>query len=186
MIGALLLALLIQWALVKPYRIPSDSMAPTLLSGERVFVDRLGARLGDPSFGQIVVFHPSPGAERPVDGQQCAVARAPGQACVRALPGEAEVTFIKRILGVPGDRLTVVGGHVIRNGRPVAEPYAQQCAEEICNLSSFTVPPGSYFMLGDNRDDSNDSRYWGPVPRSHIIGRAVFKYWPLRRLGGMR
>lgn len=185
-IGALLLALLIQWALVKPYKIPSNSMAPTLVEGERVFVDRLGEHLGDPQRGQILVFRPAPGAERSPGDGQCAVPRRPGTACIRAIPGEAGATFIKRLLGLPGDRISLAGGHVIRNGRPVPEPYAQGCALEICDLQPFTVPPGTYYMLGDNRDDSNDSRYWGPVPRDHIIGRAVLRYWPPSHAGGLR
>lgn len=184
-IGALLLALLIQWALIKPYKIPSASMAPTLIEGQRVFVDRLGDHFGDPRHGQIVVFHPPDGAERPPGMDECALARIPGTACTRPTKGQAEATFIKRVLGVPGDRIALVGGHVVRNGARVPEPYAQTCTGEICDIREFTVPRGTYFMLGDNRDDSNDSRYWGPVRRDQVIGRAVATYWPLKRVGGL-
>lgn len=184
-IGALLLALVVQWALIRPYKIPSKSMAPTLVVGQRVFVDRLGAHLGDPSSGQIIVFHPPPGAELPASQEQCGRPRPSFRSCTQAVPGKAKVTFIKRLVGMPGDRIALRGGHVIRNGRAIPEPYAQSCAEPICNLEEVTVPAGSYFMLGDNRDDSDDSRYWGAVPRANIIGRAVATYWPLKRAGGL-
>lgn len=184
-IAALLLALLIQWVLVKPYKIPSRSMVPTLIEGQRVFVDRLSNRFSDPERGQIVVFHPPSGAARPPGLELCGVPRAPDESCTRAAPGRADVTYIKRVMGVPGDRIAVVDGQVVRNGKPVDEPYAQRCAVAICNLKAYTVPEDAYFMMGDNRDDSSDSRYWGAVPRSYVIGRAFATYWPLDRVGGV-
>lgn len=185
-IGALLLALLVQWILVKPYKIPSASMEPTLVEGQRVFVDRLSDHFSDPGRGQIVVFHPPAGAERPgpSDGA-CGVPRPFDEVCPRATPTEAKATYIKRVIGIAGDRITVRGGHVIRNGVPMSEPYAKQCDFPICNLKEYTVPAGSYFMMGDNRDDSSDSRYWGAVPRRYVIGRAFATYWPLNRIGGL-
>ena len=184
-IAALLLALLVQWVLVKPYKIPSRSMLPTLIEGQRVFVDRLSNRFSDPQRGQVVVFHPPAGATRPVDAEPCGVARAAGTICARAVPGKAHITYIKRVMGLPGDRISVVGGHVVRNGKPIPEPYAQACAAPICNLAPFTVPANAYFMMGDNRDDSSDSRYWGAVPRENVVGRAFATYWPLDRIGGV-
>ncbi len=184
-IGALLLALLIQWVLVKPYRIPSSSMLPTLVQGQRVFVDRLSNRFSDPKRGQIIVFHPPAGASRS-DGQEaCGVPRAMGQICPKAGRGEANVAYIKRVLGVGGDRIALRNGQVIRDGNPVAEPYAQRCAAEICNLEEFVVPMDSYLVLGDNRGHSNDSRYWGPIPRRNVVGRAFVTYWPADRVGGL-
>jgi signal peptidase I len=184
-IGALLLALLIQWVLVKPYRIPSGSMLPTLVQGQRVFVDRLSNRFSDPKLGQIVVFHPPKGAAR-ADGQDtCGVPRPPGQICPTAERGEDDLAFIKRVVGLPGDRIALRRGQVIRNGVPADEPYAQRCNEEICNLAEFTVPADSLLMLGDNRDDSNDSRYWGAIPRRNVVGRAFATYWPKDRIGGL-
>ena len=88
-------------------------------------------------------------------------------------------------VGGPGDKLQVREGHVIRNGKEVDEPYAQTCGGEICNIAEFTVPAGHYFMMGDNRGDSMDSRYWGPLPRDYVIGRAFATYWPPKRIGGL-
>lgn len=184
-IAALLLALLVQWVLVKPYKIPSRSMLPTLIEGQRVFVDRLSNHFSDPQRGQVVVFHPPAGVARPPGAEQCGTPRLSGTVCARATAGAARVTYIKRVMGVPGDRIEVAGGHVVRNGKPVSEPYAQACAAPICNLATFTVPAGSYFMMGDNRDDSSDSRFWGAVPRENVVGRAFATYWPLDRVGGV-
>jgi len=180
-IGALLLALLIQWLLVRPYRIPSSSMVPTLQIGQRVLVNRLSNDFGNPTDGQVLVFHPPPGAE----DSQCATVPSGDLPCELAIPGRDKVTYIKRLEGVGGDTLQIVHGHVIRNGRPVHEPYARTSDCEVCNLAAFTVPQGMYFLMGDNRGDSNDSRYWGPVARNNIIGRAFATYWPLKRLGGL-
>ena len=182
-IGALLLALLIQWVLVKPYRIPSPSMVPTLAVGQRVLVDRLSNNFADPKVGQIIVFRPPAGADD--DERSCGTERAPGTACVSPLPGQSVATYIKRVVGGPGDRLEIRDGHVIRNGKPASEPYAEDCSDEVCNLEPFKVPAGHYFMMGDNRGDSSDSRYWGPVPRDNVIGRAFATYWPLKRIGGL-
>jgi signal peptidase I len=184
-IGALLLALVVQWILVKPYKIPSPSMMPTLVEGQRVFVDRLSDHFSNPQRGQIVVFHPPAGATRPAGQELCGVPRREDQICPRPTPGKADVTYIKRVMGVPGDRIEVRGGHVIRNGRAVAEPYARMCDAPICNLPEYMVPKGSYFMMGDNRGDSSDSRFWGAVPRSYVIGRAFATYWPPKRIGGL-
>ncbi|MDQ8043971.1 MAG: signal peptidase I [Solirubrobacteraceae bacterium] len=186
LIGALLLALLVQWVLVRPYAIPSASMEPTLTEGQRVFVDRLSDRFADPKRGQIVVFHPPAGAERPGPSDaECGVPRPAGRICPSATPREAKATYIKRVVGLPGDRVELRNGHVIRNGVPVPEPYARQCAAAICTLAPYTVPSGSYFLLGDNRGDSSDSRSWGSVPRRYVIGRAFATYWPPSRIGGL-
>lgn len=180
--GAFALALVIQRFVVKPYKIPSLSMAPTLVEGQRVFADRTG--LSRPvRRGQIMVFHPPAGADRRDARAQCGTDRPLTQACPEATPERSSQTFIKRVVGLPGDRIAVRGGHVVRNGRPASEPYAQLCADPECNLAEITVPKGSYYLLGDNRDDSDDSRYWGPVHAEWLIGRAVATYWPLDRLG---
>ncbi len=184
-VGALVLAVLIQQFLVKPYKIPSVSMAPTLVVGQRVLVNRVGNRLGEPQRGQIIVFHPPQGADRALAATQCGAPRPAGQLCGAATQGRSDQTFIKRVVGLPGDRIALQGGHVVRNGQPVPEPYAQSCADASCNLTAVTVPPGSYYLLGDNRDDSDDSRFWGPVRRDWLIGRAVATYWPPDRAGGV-
>jgi len=179
---ALGLALAIQAFLVKPYRIPSESMVPTLQIGQRVLVNRLGERFGHPSVGDIVVFHPPVGAER---NNQCGREPDDGAPCAKATPERADVNFIKRIVAGPGDRLKIDDGRVILNGKPVDEPYIQPCGGgDGCDYpKAITIPAGHYFMMGDNRGSSDDSRFWGPVPEEWIIGGAFATYWPPGRVG---
>ena len=180
---ALGLALGIQAFLVKPYRIPSESMVPTLEVGQRVLVNRIGMRFGDPGVGDVVVFHPPLGAEQQ---NTCGSGPPePQQVCARPTPQKADVNFIKRIVAGPGDRIRVVDGRVIRNGQPVREPYARRCGGgDVCNFPrEVRIPPDQYFMMGDNRGSSDDSRFWGPVPRDWIIGPAFATYWPPKRIG---
>ena len=183
--AALLLALTAQWLLVKPYRIPSESMLPTLKVGERVLVDRLSGRFGAPQLGDVVVFHPPAGADGALPSEMCAEPRMPHAPCLRPRSEASRLTYIKRVVGMPGDTLAVRGGRVIRNGRPLVEQYALPCHGEPCELADFRVPAGSYFMMGDNRGHSSDSRFWGPVPRDQVIGRAFATYWPVRSIGGL-
>ena len=177
------LALLIQAFLVKPYRIPSASMEPTLDIGQRVLVNRLGNRFGDPSVGDVIVFHPPAGAVSAA-GDQCGAQPPDGQVCMKETPAQADTTFIKRVVGGPGDRIRVVNGRVIRNGKPLNEPYARPCTGGGCDFPrEVRVPANHWFMMGDNRGDSDDSRFWGPVPRDWIIGNAFATYWPPKRIG---
>jgi signal peptidase I len=181
---ALGLAILIQAVLVKPFRIPSPSMVPTLEVGQRVLVNRLGTHFGDPSRGDVVVFKPPAGA----DSHQCGIPSQPadGHPCSKPTANKSESNFIKRVVGVPGDTLAVENNRVLINGKPIKEPYIQPgtSCDELCNLQKpIKVPPGHFFMMGDNRGESDDSRDWGPVPKKWIIGRAFFTYWPPGRIG---
>jgi signal peptidase I len=178
---ALGLALLIQAFLVKPFRIPSESMEPTLTVGQRVLVDRVSPRFGDPSRGDILVFKPPKGADQDV----CGANQHPGQACPAPTKDRSDTNFIKRVVGMPGDHLKVLGGYVYINGRKLNEPYVKPSATcDTCNLpQDITIPPGHFFMMGDNRGNSDDSRVWGPVPKKWIIGGAFFTYWPPKRIG---
>jgi signal peptidase I len=180
---ALGLALGIQAFLVKPYRIPSGSMLPTLKVGQRVLVNRLGNRFNDPKVGEIVVFHPPAGAEG--TGDTCGDTRRDGEACDKPTPEKASVNFIKRVVALPGDKISIREGHVIRNGKPEKDDYIAPCAGgSACNLpETITIPPDHYFMMGDNRGESDDSRFWGPVPRKWIIGGAFATYWPPKQIG---
>ena len=165
---AVAVALLIQAFLVKPYRIPSASMEDTLLIGDRVLVDRVSWRFTQPERGDIVVFHP------PFDGP----------------------VLIKRIIGLPGDEVSLSAGFVYINGRRLDEPYVrridghQEPSEPFSNglpwslQEPYKVPAGSYFVMGDNRTDSGDSREFGPIKRAQFVGRAFGKYWPPGRIGG--
>ena len=161
-------------------------MIPTLDINQRILVDRIGTSFMSPQIGDIYVFHP-PVVEtcaNPNEGENAAGQAAPA-ACDVAHRRESSQTFVKRIVGLPGDRLSIVGGHVIRNGVPESGWRTEPCdgAAE-CNFpKTITVPRGDYYMMGDNRGDSLDSRFWGPVPRSWLIGQAFFTYWPPSRIG---
>jgi signal peptidase I len=190
---ALFFAIAIQAFAVKPYVIPSESMLPTLEVGQRVLVDRFSHRIGGrPKLGEITVFMPPRGADRP--GHQCGIdgegpsyqgGPASRRSCSRATSGTGPRAFIKRVVGIPGDVIAVQDGHVVRNGRRAREPFVAACGGgPQCDLEPVVVPSGHYFLMGDNRGNSDDSRYWGPVARSRIIGRAVVTYWPPGRIGG--
>jgi signal peptidase I len=177
------LALLIQAFVVKPYRIPSPSMVPTLAIGQRVLTNRL---IDHPSVGDIVVFHPPRGADpaSPVCGASNQGDGHP-QACNQPTSAESTQTFIKRVVGGPGDRIAIINGHVVRNGVREKDSYIEPCGDDSsCNFRQpITIPPGEYFMMGDNRGASDDSRFWGPVPDKWVIGVAFFTYWPPDRIG---
>ncbi len=188
-IGAAIgIALLVQQFVVKPYRIPSGSMLPTLDIGQRVLVDRVGERFSKPEVGDVTVFHPPTGA----DISQCG---NPGQGpfyagplsrypCAKSTPTQSEQTFIKRIVAGPGDTIAVRDGYAVVNGVVRNEPYVNACgAGAECNLLAIRIPAGHYFMMGDNRGQSDDSRFWGPVPEGWIIGQAFATYWPPSRIG---
>jgi signal peptidase I len=184
---ALGLAFLIQAWVVKPYRIPSGSMEPTLQVGQRILVDRIGMHFGSPHVGEIMVFHPPANYDQcadPNQGENTAGEIKP-QACDQVQSKESSVTFVKRVVGLPGDHLRIVNGYVIRNGKRESAPYIKQCdGDAACNFPrTIVVPNGDYYMMGDNRPDSEDSRFWGPVPRSWLIGQAFFTYWPIGRIG---
>jgi signal peptidase I len=177
------LAFLIQAFVVKPYKIPSGSMEPTLNIGQRILAFRLSTH---PGVGDIVVFHPPAGADPmpPVCGN-AAQGGGHAQACDRPTTQRSSQTFIKRVVGVPGDRLRILNGHVYRNGVREKDSYILPCqAGEECTFpKTIVVPAGDYYMMGDNRGDSDDSRFWGPVPQKWIIGEAFFTYWPPDRIG---
>jgi signal peptidase I len=179
---ALGLALGIQAFLVKPYRIPSESMVPTLQIGQRVLVNRIGERFTTPDVGDVVVFHPPAGSEENLCGSGQPPAGTP---CDKPTPDRADVNFIKRIVAGPGDRLRIDDGKVVLNGKPQKEPFARPCGGgDGCDFpTEITIPADHYFMMGDNRGSSDDSRFWGPVPEKWIIGQAFATYWPPKRIG---
>jgi signal peptidase I len=183
------IALLVQAFIVKPYKIPSGSMEPTLDIGQRILANRM---INHPSLGDVVVFHPPSGADSPVIATCGAPDEGESQnghffprACDAPTPTQSSATFIKRVVGVPGDRISIVDGHVIRNGVREKDSYTAPCGTgPECNFpQTIVVPPGDYFMMGDNRGSSDDSRYWGPVPDKWVIGVAFFTYWPPDRIG---
>jgi signal peptidase I len=181
------LALSVQAYAVKPYRIPSQSMEPTLDVGQRVLVNRFAHRLGsDPKVGDVVVFHPPLGADDEHCGDQSSGAGTDAP-CARPVPKPDSQNFIKRVVAVGGDRISVLRGHAILNGVRADEPFAQVCdVPTSCDFpTAIDVPRGYVFLMGDNRSQSDDSRFWGPVPVDWVVGKAFATYWPPSRLGGL-
>lgn len=164
---AIAIALVVQAYVVKPFRVPTPSMANTVHAGDRVLIDRVLYGHRNIQRGDIVVFR----GGAMVDNQ----------------------VLLKRVVGVPGDVLLAKGGKLYVNGKPLDEPYIRKVGGSAETTEAgpggpgapwslqepYTVPQGEYFVLGDNRTDSFDSRFWGPVARSTIMGRAMVVYWPL-------
>jgi signal peptidase I len=160
---ALCLAFAIRTFVAEPRYIPSDSMVPTLHTGDRLVVEKVSYRFKMPKTGDIIVFRPP--------------------ATLQRLGYPKDQAFIKRIIGEPGETISISNGKVFLNGQPLQEDYIAE--PPILPLQPQTVPPDQYFVMGDNRNDSNDSRFWGFLPRKNIIGRAVFRFWPFERIGGI-
>lgn len=181
------LAFLIQAFVVKPYKIPSGSMEPTLAIGQRVLVNRIGTHFGEPKIGEVVVFHPPEGAEHGICGPVPHEVTPGGAACDAPVQKEGSVTFIKRVVAGPGDTIYVKEGHVYLNGKREKDSYIRECgASSECNFPTpIKIPAGHWFMMGDNRGNSEDSRFWGPIPTSWVIGEAFATYWPPDKIGGI-
>jgi signal peptidase I len=187
---AVVLAVALQALVVKPYKIPSGSMEPTLHVGDRVLVNRFAHRIlgHDPKVGDIVVFNPPAGADpsSPIcgaDGQ----GQGTGTPCSKPTAEKSKQSFIKRVVGVGGDQIAIRGGSVYRNGKKADEPFIAPCdpASGACDFPNpITIPKGSVYLMGDNRGNSDDSRFWGPVPNGWVIGGAFATYWPPSRIGG--
>ena len=171
-IGAIVIVLAVKQWVINPYRIPSSSMEPTLHCAKPVygceagFSDRVLAcrfcyDLWDPKRGDIVVFTTPPKAK---------------QVC-----GEGG-TFVKRLIGLPGDEYQEKEGVVYINGEKLNEPYIQDERRDLRNVAAFRIPVDEYYMMGDNRNGSCDSRDWGTVPRKNLIGKVVATYWPPSRI----
>jgi signal peptidase I len=173
--GAVLIVLAIKAWVVNPYRIPTSSMEPTLHCArpedgcearfsDRVLANRFIYHFTDPGRGDVIVFETPPRA---------------ATAC-RGSSG----TFVKRLIGLPGERIAVRDGFVYINGRRLNEPYIEPERRGGDDYeASEPIPPGHYFFMGDNRNASCDSRAWGPVPRKNLIGEVFAVYWPLNRIG---
>jgi len=155
--------------------VPSAGMIPTLHPGDTILLHRDAYHHAAPAIGDIVVFHPPVGAD--TGRARCATRRPRGQACAAVNRRESKALFIMRIVAGPGDRISIRHGHVIRNGTSASESFIEPCDAQVAIECDFprtlTVPAGGYYVLGDNRGGSYDSRYWGPVTAaSSIIGRA--------------
>ena len=160
MLWAVALALVIRTFIIAPFKIPSGSMHPTLLDGDRILVTKFLYRFRQPQRGEIVVFR---------------------------YPDDPKRPFIKRLVGLGGDHVEIKDGHLLINGQPPTAPELQQVT--YYNQGPYgqehevvDVPKDNYFVLGDNSASSHDSRFWGFVPKRLLIGRAVCIFWPPRRL----
>ncbi len=172
---SLLLAFGIRTFVAEARYIPTGSMEPTLLINDRLIVDKVSYRLHGPRRGDIVVFNPTATLKEKFDN-----------------------AFIKRVIGVPGDSIEIQGGTVFLNGLELTEPYTatpNSTSVEACIYSGFErpylakeqiVPENHYLVLGDNRRNSLDGRCWGLVAKEDLVGRAVFRFWPIPRLGLIR
>ncbi len=161
LMAAVVLALLMRTFLVAAFFIPSESMEPELQIGDRLLVSKLSYRIGDPSPGDVVVF------------------RTPDQ-----LRDPQTAELVKRVVAVGGQSVGAVDGRLMIDGTPVNEDYL---STEVytSDFGPVPVPAGYVFVMGDNRFSSQDSRYFGPIPESEIIGRAFARFWPPTRLGGL-
>jgi signal peptidase I len=171
-VGAILIVLAIKEWVINPYRIPSSSMEPTLHCAapapgceasfsDRVLACRFCYHLFDPERGDIVVFTTPPEAVR-----EC---------------GSGGV-FVKRLIGLPGDTWEERNGKVFINGEQLDEPYVDAEHRDSDSHPALKIPPGHYFMMGDNRNGSCDSRRWGTVPEENLIGKVIATYWPPSRI----
>jgi signal peptidase I len=153
------------------YRVPSESMVPTVQLGDRVTLNRGAYDDGAPGFGDVVIFRAPASA---MNGMECGGTPPPrGTMCARPDTRAAEgIELIKRIVGLPGERLALRGGRVVRDGRPEREPYVAPCDGDACDFPRpIRVPDGHVFVLGDNRGASDDGRFWGPIPLAWVQGR---------------
>jgi len=169
---AVLLAILIRATIAEARFIPSGSMIPTLEVGDRLVVEKLSYYFSDPQRGDIVVFYPPNPSVEPLSNTE---------RFFRWLGFTREAAYIKRVVGLPGEILAVQDGHVLINGEPLSELYTEFPALD--ETPPTQVPAGHYFMMGDNRNNSKDSRVWGSMPRQNVIGKASVRFWPPQRLG---
>ena len=146
--------------IISPQEISGESMFPTFQDGEYILTNKIEYKLQDPQRGEVVVFKS---------------------------PGNKDIDFIKRIIGIPGDRVNVINGKYYLNGQLLPETYLPDglytfAGSFLKENTEIIVPPGRYFVSGDNRPHSLDSREFGTIPREDIIGRAIFRYWPFDRV----
>lgn len=156
LILSLLLAFVVIFFLYQPVQVEGTSMLPHLFNHERILVNKLTYRLGPIERGDIVVFR---------------------------FPLDPSKSYIKRVVGLPGEWVSLVDGRVLINGAPLDEPYLAARNHDHQTHMPVLVPPQQYYVLGDHREMSNDSRVWGTVGGEFIYGKAVFAYWPIEHLG---
>ena len=152
---AVILAVVIRFFLFQPFYIPSGSMEPTLKPDDRIIVNKFTYRFSQPKRGDVMVFK---------------------------YPRDPKRDFIKRVVGLPGENLEIKDSVVYINKKAVPQPFLDP-GLRFGSFGPVDIPDGNYFMMGDNRNNSEDSRVWGTLPRENIVGKAMFIYWPLSRIG---
>jgi signal peptidase I len=155
---ALSLAIVIIIFFYQPVKVEGTSMTPLISDQERIFINKFVYRIEPIERGDVVVFW---------------------------YPLDRSKSFIKRVVGLPNDTVEIRQGHVYVNGKLLVEPYVPASAEDLGNFPVTRIPKGEYFVMGDHRISSNDSRIFGPVPRKFIYGKAVFAYWPVDHFGSI-
>ncbi len=155
---ALGLAIVVMIFLYQPVKVEGTSMNPLLSDQERIFINKFVYRFEPIERGDVVVFW---------------------------YPLDRSKSFIKRVVGLPGETIEIRDGHLYINGDELADQYVPAGYIDSSNYGPRKIPPGDYFVMGDHRDSSNDSRVFGPVPRSFIYGKAVFAYWPVDHFGSL-
>jgi signal peptidase I len=167
---AILLALFIRTFVVQAFKIPSGSMLPTLMIGDHLLVNKFIYGIRVPFSGKVLV---------PLKDPQS------GDIIVFKFPKDRSIDYIKRVVGVPGDEIEIKNKKLYLNGEPTSDPYAHYTTTQILpgsvspkdNFGPITVPEGKYFVMGDNRDNSSDSRFWGFVENNDVLGKAMIIYW---------
>ena len=164
---ALILAVVLRTFLIEPRYIPSASMEPTLQIEDRIIVEKVSNLVRSPQRGEILVFYPP---ESP-------------------LIEDNTKAYIKRVIGLPGELISIHDGKVFINGEPLAEPYISAPMDYYLPAnplsSAIKIPENTYWMMGDNRNNSNDSHVWGFLPQQNIVGRAVFRFFPFDKRTGL-
>ncbi|MCP3976364.1 MAG: signal peptidase I, partial [bacterium] len=175
---ALLLAVLVKTLAFQAFYIPSESMVETLQVNDRVLVNKISYRLGDPQRGDVVVFDRTPDTDESLVG---ALFRNLGESIGVRTP---EADLIKRVIGLPGETIEIRQNTVFVDGVAIDEPYLEE-GIRTTRMEPVTVPDDSYFVMGDNRPRSLDSRSFGTINRDEIVGKAFVIIWPTSRWGGL-
>ena len=181
LLAALVVAVLIKTFIVQPFYIPSGSMIPTLLVDDRVMVSKISYLFGEPERGDVIVFE-NPYAPEIEESFPEAVVRSTLEAL--GIRTSVNDDLIKRVIGLGGETIEIRNNQMFIDGVLLEEPYLQT-GVAMADFGPRTIAEDELFMMGDNRNESSDGRVFGPIPRDDVIGKAVFRIWPIDRLGAV-